>query len=421
MKRHTANPNSLEGVYARLEELLLANSGEDEFEEILKILTLKLWCEGVAPRADIFHHLGSGEVIKYTNEQLGRISIEWLGVLKDVKIKMTGEQIKACFLLLSNFSFLSYGFDEIDALFEHIVCKEKKGAKGQFFTPRYIINHCVNLTKPQNGETIIDPAAGSGAFLYHSAKYISKNTIGEKNDARYNLFAFDFDDKVVRISKLLMHVSGLSNLKINKVNSLITNKSQQSLFASKTEDSIMTIEDYLRLNKLETKVDLILTNPPFAGELNEDGFIENYEVAQGKKKIERDILFIERCINLLKPGGRMAIILPDNVFGSQNNAYVREWIYSKARIVGVIGLPRNTFMPHTPVKTSILLVKKRTKKLESNEDVFFGISEQAGKNSRGALQYSEGKERTIENVSHDLSIIENEFDRFISEDKERWI
>jgi len=419
-KRHTENPSSLEGVYTRLEELLLANSGEDEFEEILKVLTLQLWCESVALEVDIFHNMENKAVIEYANEQLCKISAQWQGVLRVTEIKITSEQIRACFLLLSNFRFLSYGFDEIDALFEHIVSKEKKGAKGQFFTPRYIINHCVNLAKPQNGETIVDPAAGSGAFLYHSAKYINRNA-EEKNNARYNLFAFDFDDKAVRISKLLMYVAEINNLKINRVNSLITNKSQQSLFTSKSEDTIMTIEDYLRLNKLETKVDLILTNPPFAGEVNEEELIENYEVAQGRKKIERDILFIERCINILKPGGRMVIVLPDNVFGSRDNARVREWIYSKARIVGVIGLPRNTFMPHTPVKTSILLLKKRTRKPKPNEDVFFGISEQAGKNSRGVLQYSKGKEKIMENVVHDLSVIENEFHKFINEDKEKWI
>lgn len=420
-KRNTVNPSSLEGVYARLEELLLASSGEDEFEEILKILTLQLWSESVVLKIDIFNNMENGKIIEYANEQLGKISTQWPGVLRDTKINISSDQMKACFLLLSNFRFLSYGFDEIDALFEYIVSKEKKGAKGQFFTPRYIINHCINLAKPQNGETIIDPAAGSSAFLYNSARYINRNLIEEKSDARYNLFAFDFDDKAIRISKLLMYVAGIENLKINRVNSLITSKSQQSLFTSKAEDTIMTIEDYLRLSRLETKVDLILTNPPFAGEVNEEELIENYEVAQGKKKIERDILFIERCINILKPGGRMVIILPDNVFGSRDNIFVREWIYSKARIVGVIGLPRNTFMPHTPVKTSILLLKKRTKKAKLNEEVFFGISEQAGKNSRGVLQYLKGKERIMENVAHDLSDIENEFNRFISEDKERWI
>jgi type I restriction enzyme M protein len=218
-----------------------------------------------------------------------------------------------------------------------------------------------------------------------------------------------------------MYVAKIPNLKIYRVNSLITSDSQQSLFNSQNGDSIMTIEDYLRLNKVESKVDLILTNPPFAGEVNEKYLLDNYEVAKNRRKIERDILFIERCIDLLKPNGRMVIILPDNVFGSRDNIYLREWIHSKAKIIGVIGLPRNTFMPHTPVKTSILLLKKRSPKTNINEEIFFGISEQAGKDSRGNLKYLKDETNTSKQVAHDLDVIEKEFTKFISEDKELWI
>ena len=406
-----------------MEELLLANSGEDEFEEMLKVLAIKLWCDMTGELT--ISGFDNISVVERTNESLRVISSQWPGVLKEAVIKITGEQIRACFMLLDNYNFINYGYEAIDALFEYIVSKEKKGAKGQYFTPRYIVNHCVKLTKPQNGEVIIDPAAGSGAFLYHSAQYINSN-MDNANDnandnARYKLLAFDFDEKAIRICKLLMYVAKTANFKAYKINSLITSQSQQSLFSIKSEESIMTIEDYLRLNRIETKVDLILTNPPFAGEVNERELLNNYEVSQGKQRIERDILFIERCIDLLKPDGRMAIVLPDNVFGSQENSALREWIYTKAKIVGVIGLPRNTFMPHTPVKTSILLLKKRSKKAYKDEEIFFGISEQAGKNSRGVLQYLKNKEETMENVAHDLAQIETEFENFISDKKEQWI
>jgi type I restriction enzyme M protein len=415
-KRHSANPNTLESIYIRMEELLLANSGEDEFEEILKILVIKLWSD--MTKNISVSNLDNESAAKYINESLRIVSSQWVGVIKDTSSKIRGEQIRACFMLLDNYNFLSYGYEAIDALFEYIVSKEKKAAKGQFFTPRYIINHCVNIAKPQNGEVIIDPAAGSGAFLYQSSRYINNNT---HTVPEYRLFAFDFDEKAVRICKLLMFVAQITNFKAYRVNSLITTQSQQSFFSSKSEESIMTIEDYLRINKLEAKADLILTNPPFAGEINEKEILDNYEVAQRKRRIERDVLFIERCINLLKPNGRMVIILPDNVFGSQENIFLRKWLYTKAKIVGVIGLPRNTFMPHTPVKTSILLLKKRSKKATEDDKIFFGISEQSGKNSRGVLQYADGKENAIENVAHDLAYIENEFEKFVDENKEWWI
>ena len=418
-KRHATNPNTLESIYIRMEELLLANSGEDEFEEILKILAIKLWSD-MKERIPI-SGFDNENIIDRTNEALRIISSQWPGVVKEAVIHITGVQIKACFMLLDNYDFISYGYEAIDALFEFIVSKEKKGAKGQYFTPRYIVNHCVNLAKPQNGEVIVDPAAGSGAFLYHSARFINNNIDYENDKARYKLFAFDFDEKAVRICKLLMFVSHMQNSKAYRINSLITHQAQQSLFSAQYEESIITIEDCLRINKIDTKVDLILTNPPFAGEVNEKEILNNYEVAAGKLRVERDILFIERCIDLLKPDGRMVIILPDNVFGSQENCVLREWIHKKAKIVAVIGLPRNTFMPHTPVKTSILLLKKRSKRAMDDEEIFFGISEKAGKNSRGVLLYSDEKKETMENVAHDLAQIETEFEKFINDRKEQWI
>ena len=116
----------------------------------------------------------------------------------------------------------------------------------------------------------------------------------------------------------------------------------------------------------------------------------------------------------------MAIVLPDNIFGSKDNEILRRWIYDKCRVVGVVGIPRNAFMPHTAVKTSILFLQKREKKRNSSEDIFFGISELPGKDSRGNLLYRENCSKTWKNVDHDLSQIAGEFKKFISEQGIRW-
>lgn len=114
--------------------------------------------------------------------------------------------------------------------------------------------------------------------------------------------------------------------------------------------------------------DVILTNPPFAGEIRDHGILSHYELARkgrgsyGKteNKVERDVLFIERCLRLLKPGGRMAIVLPQGKFNNATLAYIREWILRHARLLAVVGLHPHTFKPHTVTKTSVLFVQKHT-------------------------------------------------------------
>lgn len=112
---------------------------------------------------------------------------------------------------------------------------------------------------------------------------------------------------------------------------------------------------------------MLLTNPPFAGEIRDQGILSRYELARkgrsyGKPeaKVERDVLFIERCLRLLKPGGRMAIVLPQGKFNNSTLAYIREWILRRARVLAVVGLHPNTFKPHTGTKTSILFLQKYT-------------------------------------------------------------
>jgi type I restriction enzyme M protein len=114
--------------------------------------------------------------------------------------------------------------------------------------------------------------------------------------------------------------------------------------------------------------DVLLTNPPFDGEIRDQGILSHYELARKGRgmaarpeaKVERDVLFIERCLQLLKPGGRMAIVLPQGKFNNATLAYIREWVLRHARLLAVVGLHPNTFKPHTGTKTSILFLQKYT-------------------------------------------------------------
>ena len=119
----------------------------------------------------------------------------------------------------------------------------------------------------------------------------------------------------------------------------------------------------------ELKFDVILANPPFAGEMKDRKMLVRYELAKPAlkragddkaPKEERDVLFIERILKMLKPGGRAAIVLPQGKFNNSSLAFIREWILKKARLLAVVGLHPNTFKPHTGTKTSVLFVQKYT-------------------------------------------------------------
>ncbi|MEI6127059.1 MAG: N-6 DNA methylase, partial [Pseudomonadota bacterium] len=118
----------------------------------------------------------------------------------------------------------------------------------------------------------------------------------------------------------------------------------------------------------ELKFNVILANPPFAGEMKDRKMLSRYELAKPAlkrakdkaPKEERDVLFIERILKMLKPGGRAAIVLPQGKFNNSSLAFIREWILKKARLLAVVGLHPNTFKPHTGTKTSVLFVQKYT-------------------------------------------------------------
>lgn len=423
-KRHITLPDSFESLFIRLEEIILANSGEDEFEEIFKLVVAKLWDE--LNNTNFFNSVTNELVAEVQIEDvLKKIEKSWPGVICETRTKLGSQHLFICIKLLSDFKFIDYGFEALDAFFEFIVSRIKKGSKGQYFTPRYIVDFCVRILNPGTDELILDPASGSGAFLLHSYNYVKDNHNELGKDDLINigskLWGFDFDEKAIRISKVLMYVAGIQGVNIHKLNSLIIPELQTSMMLSNNVSQITTIEDFLRIKKTLDKFDIILTNPPFAGEIVEQDLLKSYKISSSKSRIERDVLFVERCLDLLKPGGRMAIILPDNKFGSSEWTDLRKLIIEKARIVGVIGLPRNTFMPHTPVKTSILFVERRkTYNINQYEKVFFGISESSGKDSRGNLEYLDESVKSWKNVKNDLSEIEIEFRRFLQSEKIGW-
>lgn len=394
----------------------MANSGEDSYEESFKLLVAKLYDELTADsvQARKFSSMPQpAETREVINDILDRVAKRWPGTLDVSNIGLSDEHLAVCVAEIAPLSLLDRNIEIVDDLFEHLVSADAKGNKGQYFTPRHVIDLAVRLVDPKPGESIVDPSCGSGGFLVHSlnhARGYDSKYVGQES-----IWGFDFDSRAVRVARTLLRISGVDTPSIFTINSLIKPNSQEILFRSSADDlsvAIPTIEGLLKNKKvLQGGFDVLFANPPFAGEIREQHILQSYEVGLGRDSIERDALFWERCIELLKPGGRFAIILPHNKLAGSTWAPLRQWVMRRAKISIVVGLPRPTFMPHTPQKTALIVGEKRLRALPyppKNEEIMFAVSDEIGKDSAGRLIRRVGSDdfgSTWERADHDLQSI----------------
>jgi type I restriction enzyme M protein len=411
-KRHSNRVGDLESLFLRLEELVLANSGADEFEEIFKLVIAKLWDERSERPTRFKAHNSQSETAKAICSLLREAGKAWPGVLADPEPALAHEHLEVCVEALARHVIADQDLPVMDGLFEFLVARTAKGAKGQYFTPRHIVEFCVRMTRPTSNDLILDPACGSGGFLIHALNYIRTHEGLSPEALRglcaKNLWGFDMDARAVRVAKALMILAGDGSTNLLRLNSLLM-PSMAGLFSSNGGDDLsLTVEDICRSRFRRHKgFDLILTNPPFAGEVRERHLLDNYTLGKRKPRIERDILFVERCVRLLKPGGRLAIVLPHNKFAANALAPLRQWVLKNARVLAVVGLGRNTFLPHTHQKASVLFLRRNLPDENPARDypIFFAISERDGKNSKGQILFRNGvaeQEPFWDRVDHDL-------------------
>jgi type I restriction enzyme M protein len=425
-KRHANRGGSLESMFTRLEELVLANSGEDEFEEVFKLLVAKLYSE--ISREEHRFSAGSTDLETSTTIQslLRDATKKWPGILEDgTRTHLTNEHLHVCVQALTAHNISGNGLDVLDSFFEFMVSRAAKGNKGQYFTPRYVVDFCVRMLAPSSTETVLDPACGSGGFLFHALDFVRRHEgLSDDDLERYcstHLWGFDIDSRAVRVAKALMILAGDGRSNLFRLNSLLRTDMGDLLTQSgQDETATITVEDVVRAKRRKHKgFDVILTNPPFAGEVLERQILDGYEASRGKQRIERDVLFIERCVDLLRPGGRMAMILPHNKFAASEFSVDRVRLIKTCRVLGVVGLGRNTFLPHTHQKASILFLQKRTSNCGEirDENIFFGVSDKDGKNSKGKLLAKPEVAEVGDQwswVHHDLEEIERAFSKFRS-------
>jgi len=376
------------------EDEILAHQNVNTFDELFKIIYAKLYDERMnlaAPTDVAAFRIGltedSAAAAKRVRDLYGKARNKWKGIFKD-DIELTDDNLAFVIASLQEYEFVGEkSGDILGVAFEALINPETKGDKGQYFTPRHVVDMCVQMLNPRLDETVLDPACGSSGFLIKAMKHVNRYIESKwgvnpdqaaehrKDYAQEKLVGMDNDPRLVRVAKAYMIIENDGRSNIHQADSLDP-KSWESELKKKLDD-----------------VAMILTNPPFAGAIKTPTTLSQYDLtykgdpAKNKpsKEMVRAILFLERSLTILQPGGRMAIVLPQGLMNNVNDAYVREYIDSRARILGVIGLHEYTFLPFTRTKTSVLLLQKWEEDEARPDDyeIFFDVSRRPGKNSYG--------------------------------------
>lgn len=346
-RRHRADPADPASIAARLDERVSAHSAADPFEEVLALLVAR-----AAQTSSRRGFLSGADPQAERLEGLREAARRWPTAATLVAPSaLPADALREAGALLAGFE---PDPTALSAAFEHLASRADRAHKGQFFTPSGVAGAMAALLAPAPGERVLDPACGAGGLLLAT---LAREPAAE-------VWGFDLDPRAARLARLGLELRGLPG----------------QVFVA---DSLARSEGALEacLPPKWPGFDAVIANPPFAGDR---GAAEGYALAQSGRA-ERELLFLERCIGLLRPGGRFALVLPHSALGSRAAAPARRWLLQQARVVGVVGLHRDAFQPHTGQKAAIVLGLRRARPRppDPSEEIGFFVSERAGVDPRG--------------------------------------
>ena len=389
-------PTILQGLFVKIENRMHTeiNDKSRRFEVMLQLLLVNLYDEythhnpqqemaiqdfGASP-------LNDADVKKKFEEELVkavRFYGHYLPNPVPTSFALSGSMLRSLSTLLGPIKILGTKRDVVQDFYMYFAKGVYKWDLAQYFTPSEVVDFIVRLVNPHSGDTIKDPACGSGDFLISALHTASRRG----DDLRDAVWGADNSDNAVQVCVLNMVLNGDGKSHI------------------KNEDS---------LERIETDIDrhtAMLCNPPFGVKIVENRFDVlskkkpgtderlfemGYEWSnQGGtlsitdkvlKRQETGLLFAELCVRQASSGGRIGIILPNGYLGNRSIKYTafREWLLRNTRLVAVIGFPRFTFKKSgADVSASVLLLEKRSEPLQNAADTqdypfYAGIVESVG-------------------------------------------
>ena len=379
------------------------------FDEVSKLLFCKLKDEKNTPKGEPYlFQIGTHELPEEVYERVNRIyqkaKKEDAEVFKeDIKLEP-----KIVYNVVEHLQALSINKIDLDTkgvAFEIFMTDFFKGKMGQFFTPRQIIQFCVKMMNPEKGDLVLDPACGSGGFLLNALDYV--RDFADKNYdeqeardhwhrfAKDNLYGIEINDQIARVCKMNMIIHDDGHTNVISTDALEKLSEINSLHPKFTKDHF----------------DLILTNPPFGATIKrtEKDYLDNYKLGEDKQNQKTEILFIERCIDFVKPKtGRIAIVLPDGILTNSSLQNVRDLIMERCEILGIVSLPQFAFTHFgAGVKSSLVFLRRKDENEKmADYPIFMSIAEHIGYDATGR-----------EDAKNDLDMIFEEYNKFLTDTK----
>ncbi len=443
-------------IFKRCHNYIYGNQGlqkEPAFQELLKLIFCKVYDEDTTTSGTMRFFIGNEERRSEIGQRRLQKTIEQL--FDDVRERYPYIFGKDDQLLLDNrvlayvvgelqrYSLLQTQADVKGAAYEQLVGNNLRGDRGEFFTPRNVCEMAARMvlaTYPMEKWLklrIIDPTCGTGGFLVavmnvwreqiekiqrkkwpnNENKALEETARMLKEVASQYLMGIDFNPVLVRAAQmnLVMHGDGSTN--VFHTNSLLPPGEWPS-------DVSNDVARYIKPDKF----DIVLTNPPFGSKIPIDDphILEQFELSRfelddrgHRGSMPPEQLFIERCLQLVKPTGRVAIVLPDSILSNPGLAFIRRWILKRARILASVDLPQVTFEPYTGTQTSVLVLQKKSReemKIETelgkslDYEIFMTTPQAVGHDRRGDPLYLRTPEGEVIEYEDTVPIIRRDID-----------
>ncbi len=278
---------------------------------------------------------------------------------------------------LQDLSLVESDLDSPGRAFEAFLGDVFKAELGQYLTPRPIVQLAITILNPGPDDVLADPACGSGGFLLYGLNYVSQRN-PDLNVAQYasqHLVGVELNERLAHLAMVTMvlHGDGHSNV-----------------FCANALSAWPTLTAVSRLTP--ASCDVVATNPPFGGIVSEPETLEQFDLGSRgsiRRAQKSELLFLERCIELLKAGGRpgrLALVLPDSVLTTVSLQYVRQFIQDRCHVLAVISLPSHTFAPAgIGVKASLVVLQRRQPHDDSMGMTFMALPSHVGYDATGRV------------------------------------
>ena len=312
-------------------------------------------------------------------------------------------------------------WDVLGTAYEQYTSAHFRQTNGQYFTNRLVVHLMVEMSAPTADDVILDPAGGSGGFITAAVRHVRKQLVSQSlsTTARQQLF-----DQVRRSIGLIEKAPRL--VKVAKTAAILTGDGHDNFLPG---DSLRPLtEQWFPVNFLgrfgEHRPTLILTNPPYAGttegRIDDPEILYQFDVAKawGANGPTQDLLsggtppellFLERAIRWLRPGGRLAIVIARGMLDTHTALSARRFMFTHTRVRAVVSLHKDAFQPHTGVRTCVLFIEKPKEVQAGNEEdypIFMAISRKIGQDSEGAPVFKvDDQGHETMDLDHDLGAI----------------